>query len=211
MTFARDSLGQFDIDAKRQGRSRRNQKLSTRGVAAQLDGRHHEENGPQNNVSVIREREQSQRHIERRFAGLRMKAKPDAGRKEEKAQTEEREVGPSRTLKRKDAEHEENRERQRPDHPEAAHSSATPASVRQSEDTAAYFFPAGAGAQEAHPHSTYGGSRGTSHPSCVTTDRLALASSRAPYRRESSRLCSEDAKSPTSSRMNDAPWQKLVD
>jgi hypothetical protein len=48
-----------------------------------------------------------------------MKVKPDADRKEEKAQNEEREVGPSRAPKCKDAEHKKNRYRQSPDHFEA--------------------------------------------------------------------------------------------
>src|SRR6202022_3248797 len=67
-------------------------------------------------VFVIREREKRERNTQRILTRLRMEVKPDACRKEEKPQSDECEIRPTRGAKRQCAEHDKDDDGQSPEH-----------------------------------------------------------------------------------------------
>src|SRR5712692_5856446 len=105
MALAGKPLGQFNVDSHSYHRAQCNQELATRAAAADLRARHQKEDGEPPDMPVIRKREKRQRKIQRTFARLRVEVKTDACWEEEKAQSDECEIGPARGPKRQRAEH----------------------------------------------------------------------------------------------------------
>src|SRR5207249_3175054 len=97
-----DPLGRLDIDAHRDDRRKRDQKLRAKRQAPRLNAGHQKKDGEANEMPVIRQREKCERQIELGLAWLRVEVKAHTRREEKDSENDESDVRPARAAKGED-------------------------------------------------------------------------------------------------------------